>query len=113
MSHAAFERLNRELEAQGEAPFANPRNAAAGAVRQKDPGVTARRDLRIFVYQLSHAEPFPFEAHSEALAALRESGLATNPRSQRCRDPGRGLGATASGSSPSGIGSATTRTEPS
>ena len=37
LSHAAFERLNRDLEAQGEAPFANPRNAAAGAVRQKDP----------------------------------------------------------------------------
>jgi DNA ligase (NAD+) len=84
MSHAAFERLNRDLEAQGEAPFANPRNAAAGAVRQKDPGVTAKRDLRIFVYQLSHAEPFPFEAHSEVLLALRESGLATNPRSQPC-----------------------------
>jgi DNA ligase (NAD+) len=82
MSHGAFERLNRELEAQGEAPFANPRNAAAGAVRQKDPGVTAKRDLRIFVYQLSHAEPFPFETHSEVLRALTESGLTTNPRSQ-------------------------------
>jgi DNA ligase (NAD+) len=84
MSHAAFERLNRDLEAQGEAAFANPRNAAAGAVRQKDPGVTAKRDLRIFVYQLSHAEPFPFETHSEVLAALKESGLATNARSKPC-----------------------------
>jgi DNA ligase (NAD+) len=84
MSHTAFERLNRELEAQGEAPFANPRNAAAGAVRQKDPGVTARRDLRMFVYQLSHADPFPFETHSEVLTALRESGLPTNPRSRHC-----------------------------
>jgi DNA ligase (NAD+) len=84
MSHAAFERLNRDLETQEEAPFANPRNAAAGAVRQKDPGVTAKRDLRIFVYQLSHAEPFPFETHSAVLAALGESGLPTNPRSQRC-----------------------------
>ena len=84
MSHAAFERLNRDLEAQGEAAFANPRNAAAGGVRQKDPGVTARRDLRIFVYQLSHAEPFPFETHSQVLRALRESGLTTNPRTQPC-----------------------------
>jgi DNA ligase (NAD+) len=84
MSHTAFERLNRELEARGEAPFANPRNAAAGAVRQKDPSVTARRDLRMFVYQLSHADPFPFETHSEVLTALRESGLPTNPRSQHC-----------------------------
>ena len=84
MSHAAFERLNRDLEAQGETPFANPRNAAAGGVRQKDPGMTAKRDLRIFVYQLSHAEPFPFETHSQVLDALRESGLTTNPRSQPC-----------------------------
>ncbi len=84
MSHAAFERLNRELEEQGEAPFANPRNAAAGAVRQKDPGITAKRDLRIFVYQLSHADPFPFESHSAVLAALAESGLATNPRAKAC-----------------------------
>ena len=84
MSHAAFERLNRELEAQGEAAFANPRNAAAGAVRQKDPAVTAKRDLRIFLYQLSHADPFPFETHSEVLDALKDSGLATNPRSKRC-----------------------------
>jgi DNA ligase (NAD+) len=84
MSHAAFERLNRELEAQGEAPFANPRNAAAGAVRQKDPGVTAKRDLRVFVYQLSHAEPFPFKSHREVLDALAESGLTTNPRSKPC-----------------------------
>jgi DNA ligase (NAD+) len=84
MSHAAFERLNRDLEAQGEAPFANPRNAAAGGVRQKDPGMTAKRDLRIFVYQLSHAEPFPFETHSQVLDALREGGLPTNPRGQAC-----------------------------
>jgi DNA ligase (NAD+) len=84
MSHAAFERLNRDLEAQGEAPFANPRNAAAGAVRQKDPGITARRDLRIFVYQLSFADPFPLETHSGVLAALKEAGLATNPRTEAC-----------------------------
>jgi DNA ligase (NAD+) len=84
MSHAAFERLNRDLESQGEEPFSNPRNAAAGGVRQKDPGVTARRDLRISVYQLSHAEPFAFESHSQVLQALGESGLATNHRGQAC-----------------------------
>jgi DNA ligase (NAD+) len=84
MSHVAFERLNRELEAEAESPFANPRNAAAGGVRQKDPGVTAKRDLRIFVYQLSHAEPFAFESHSQVLDALAQSGLATNPRGRAC-----------------------------
>ena len=80
MSQAAFERLNGELEAAGEAPFANPRNAAAGSVRQKDPGVTRSRPLDIYVYQLSHAEPFPFKTHREVLAGLREAGLKTNPR---------------------------------
>jgi len=84
MSRAAFERLNAELEAAGEPRFANPRNAAAGSVRQKDPGVTARRPLDIYVYQLSHAEPFSFTTHAEVLASLREAGLKTNPRSQRC-----------------------------
>jgi DNA ligase (NAD+) len=84
MSHAAFERLNRALEAQGEAPFANPRNAAAGSVRQKDPAVTARRALDIFVYQLSHAEPLPFATHAEVLDGLREAGFKVNPRIRRC-----------------------------
>jgi DNA ligase (NAD+) len=86
MSHAAFERLNAELEAQGETPFANPRNAAAGSVRQKDPAVTARRPLDIFVYQLSHAEPFPFATHTEVLDGLREAGFKVNPRARRCAD---------------------------
>ncbi|PYO27056.1 MAG: NAD-dependent DNA ligase LigA [Candidatus Rokuibacteriota bacterium] len=80
MSRAVFERLNGELEAAGEAPFANPRNAAAGSVRQKDPGVTRSRPLDIYVYQLSHADPFPFKTHREVLAGLREAGLKTNPR---------------------------------
>jgi DNA ligase (NAD+) len=78
-----FQRLNRELEAAGLSPFANPRNAAAGSVRQKDPAVTARRPLDIVVYQISHAEPMAFTSHSEVLAALREAGFATNPRSGR------------------------------
>jgi DNA ligase (NAD+) len=84
MSHAAFERLNREIEGQGEAPFANPRNAAAGAVRQKDPGVTARRALDIFVYQLSFVDPLRFETHTGVLEGLRDAGFKTNPRSRRC-----------------------------
>ena len=83
MSRVAFERLNRELKAEDEEGFANPRNAAAGAVRQKDPAVTARRPLDIFVYQLSHAEPFPFGTHADVLKALAQSGLKTNPRSRR------------------------------
>ncbi|MBI2467976.1 MAG: NAD-dependent DNA ligase LigA, partial [Candidatus Rokubacteria bacterium] len=80
MERAKFERLNAELEAAGEPAFANPRNAAAGSVRQKDPAVTARRPLDIFVYQVSHAEPMPLRTHADGLAALRAGGFKTNPR---------------------------------
>jgi DNA ligase (NAD+) len=84
MSRQDFQGLNRELEAAGQTPFANPRNAAAGSVRQKDAGITARRPLDIFVYQVSYAEPMPFSAHTEVLAALRKAGFKTNPRSAPC-----------------------------
>lgn len=84
MSREDFRRLNRELEAAGQPEFANPRNAAAGSVRQKDPAVTARRPLDIFVYQLSYAEPMPFATHTEVLEALREARLKANPRSRHC-----------------------------
>ena len=85
MRREDFRRLNQELEASGQAAFANPRNAAAGSVRQKDPAVTARRPLDIVVYQVSHAEPPPGGTHWETLAALSEAGLATSPESRRCR----------------------------
>jgi DNA ligase (NAD+) len=81
---ADFETLNRALEAEGEPAFANPRNAAAGAVRQKDPAVTARRPLDIFLYHVSRARELGFAAYSEVLDALREAGLRTNPRAERC-----------------------------
>lgn len=84
MHRAEFERLNTELEATGDPAFANPRNAAAGSVRQKDPAVTGRRPLAIFVYQVSHAEPLPFKSHAEVLEALREGGFKTNSRSRPC-----------------------------
>jgi DNA ligase (NAD+) len=84
MRKEAFQRLNRELEEAGEAPFANPRNAAAGSVRQKDSGVTAKRPLDIILYQVSYAEPNPFRTHWEALQRFREAGLPINPRVQPC-----------------------------
>jgi len=86
MPRAAFQKLNAELEEAGEPTFANPRNAAAGAVRQKDPAITAKRPLDIFLYHVSHAEPFPFKTHWEALDALRAGGFKTNPKAKRCRD---------------------------
>jgi DNA ligase (NAD+) len=86
MPRAEFARLNQTLEAAGEATFANPRNAAAGAVRQKDPSITARRPLDIFLYHLGFASGTPaFTTHGEVLAALRRAGLKTNPRTAACR----------------------------
>jgi len=86
MGREAFERLNRTLEAEGEEPFANPRNAAAGSVRQKDSGITARRPLDISVYAVSDAVPDPFTTHWDAMQALHEAGFKINSRSRRCPD---------------------------
>src|SRR5256886_4351084 len=84
MPRAAFAKLNRALEEAGETTFANPRNAAAGAVRQKDPAVTARRPLDIFLYHLSRADALGFATHWETLEALGAAGFKTNPKVQRC-----------------------------
>ena len=86
MPREAFARLNARLEEAGEATFANPRNAAAGAVRQKDPAITATRPLEIFLYHVSVLEPVLFDSQWERLEALRKSGFTVNPRSERCRD---------------------------
>jgi DNA ligase (NAD+) len=89
MPRAEFEKFNAALEEAGEPAFANPRNAAAGAVRQKDPAITGKRPLDIFCYHVSYADPFPFETHWEALDALRASGFKVNPRSELCDDMDR------------------------
>ncbi|MEK6529985.1 MAG: NAD-dependent DNA ligase LigA, partial [candidate division NC10 bacterium] len=86
MPRAAFSKLNAELEEAGEPTFANPRNAAAGAVRQKDPAITAKRPLDIFLYHVSHADPFPFKSHWEALEGLKAAGFRTNRKSRRVGD---------------------------
>ena len=86
MPRDAFARLNASLEEGGQMVFANPRNAAAGAVRQKDPTVTAARPLDIFLYHVSVREPGEFASHWEVLEALKGAGFPVNPRSERCRD---------------------------
>src|SRR5262247_360936 len=73
MPRSEFAQLNRQLEERGEGTFANPRNAAAGAVRQKDPAVTARRPLDLFLYHVSLADTLGFTTYSETLDALRLS----------------------------------------
>jgi DNA ligase (NAD+) len=75
----AFEKLNEQLLAEGKRAFANPRNAGAGSLRQKDPAVTASRPLRLWCHGLGRAEGMRFAAHSESLAWLREAGLPVDP----------------------------------
>jgi len=85
MPKAAFAQLNQQLEEEGQEPFANPRNAAAGSLRLLDPRLSARRPLDIFLYTLSYAEPaHPYPTHWEALQGLRQAGLPINPRTARC-----------------------------
>ena len=76
----AFEELNARQAEAGERMFANARNAAAGSVRQKDPKVTAGRNLSLWVYQLGHMEGGPsLDTHSETLDLLRRLGMRVNP----------------------------------
>ncbi|ADU50411.1 DNA ligase, NAD-dependent [Thermaerobacter marianensis DSM 12885] len=87
MTFDAFRRLNQEQEARGQAPFANPRNAAAGSVRQLDPAVTAARSLNLWVYALAGWEGDPAAAPRsqwEVLQTLRQWGLPVNPHARRC-----------------------------
>lgn len=87
MWRLAFQKLNRELEEAGEAVFANPRNAAAGSVRQKDSSITAKRPLDITLYQLADAmPPASLATHWEILEAFRKSGLPVNPEIKLCPD---------------------------
>jgi len=87
MPERAFAELNRAQADAGDRLFVNPRNAAAGAVRQKDPGVTASRRLALWVYQLGALEGEPrFASHSESLAWLRDRGFPVNPASRRFDD---------------------------
>jgi DNA ligase (NAD+) len=80
----AFERINREREDRGEPVFANPRNAASGAMRNLDPGLVARRGLSAFVYQLLAPSGVVPALHSETLQQLRGWGLPVEPDWKRC-----------------------------
>ncbi|MGC5021151.1 NAD-dependent DNA ligase LigA [Micromonospora sp. DT47] len=77
---AAFADLNAGLVEQGKAPFANPRNAAAGSLRQKDPRITASRPLRLVVHGIGARKGFSPTAQSESYAALKAWGLPTSDR---------------------------------
>ncbi len=79
-----FREMNREREEAGESIFANPRNAAAGSLRQLDPGITARRPLDIFFYGIGEVTGKSFETHLDVLNALKKWGLKTNPLNELC-----------------------------
>lgn len=82
--HEEFRRINEERTERGEPTFANPRNAAAGSVRQLDPRITARRRLDIFVYGIGHIEDSSFETHYDILQALAAWKFKTNPNIRLC-----------------------------
>jgi DNA ligase (NAD+) len=81
---AEFERLNAEFASAGNEPFANPRNATAGTLKQLDPRVVAQRRLQFMAHGRGEVTGEPFDTHSEFLVALAAWGLATNPRSKKC-----------------------------
>jgi len=80
---AAFQRLNAQREEEGEPPFANPRNAAAGSIRQLDPRITARRPLTIFCYAPGDLRGAEFATQWELLAALQGWGLPVTSLARR------------------------------
>lgn len=88
MTFDGFERMNAERVAAGEPVFANPRNSAAGALRQKDPAETARRPLRFFGYAFAVPGPvaLPFRTQWELLETLVAWGIPVAPHRRRCAD---------------------------
>lgn len=82
MAKKSFARLNEEREADGQPTFANPRNAAAGSLRQLDSAVAAKRGLDIFVFNVQRSEGIEFKTHLESLRFLRDAGfkVITNDR---------------------------------
>jgi len=81
----AFQELNQRRERSGESPFANPRNAAAGSLRQLDSSITAKRPLDIFCYGVGQVSGQSFETHWELLESLHHWGLKVNRNRKRCR----------------------------
>jgi DNA ligase (NAD+) len=86
MGRADFMALNAAREAAGKPLFANPRNFAAGSLRQLDPGITARRRLRFFAYGWGEAAPPIQGGYSDFLARLNQWGFRVNPLTERCTD---------------------------
>ncbi|HXS05149.1 MAG TPA: NAD-dependent DNA ligase LigA, partial [Rhizomicrobium sp.] len=84
MTHKAFEALNKRQERDGKPTYANPRNSAAGSVRQLDPAITASRTLNFFAYTWGEISELPSKTQSGMLEKFREYGFVVNPLVKRC-----------------------------
>ena len=84
MPKHSFVRLNEDADAAGKQPFANPRNAAAGSLRQKDPKITAHRDLETFMYAIADEAPLQVDSQWKFLSWLRDCGFSVNTHAARC-----------------------------
>ncbi len=84
MPKKAFGRLNEQRDLEGEPPFANPRNAAAGSLRQLDPGVTASRTLGVFCYQVLEIDGLEISTQEDTLELLKELGFPVQEESKAC-----------------------------
>jgi DNA ligase (NAD+) len=85
MTKSGFHQYNKELLKKDKQPFANPRNAAAGSIRQLDPNIVSERPLDAFIYLISYIET-PFNTHEEVLNALAQSGFKTNRLAKKVSD---------------------------
>ena len=85
MGHDDFVALNEQNEKTGQKTFANPRNAAAGSLRQLDPSITAKRPLKFFAYSLGDAQVLGVKHHSDVLAQFDAWGFPVNPLTKVCR----------------------------
>lgn len=84
MTKNAFNKINREKEKNGEEPFANPRNAAAGSLKLLDPKIVVTRGLDIFIWGVGHYEGISFKTHTEVLDYLERAGFRVNPHRKVC-----------------------------
>ncbi len=85
MSKISFLELNKQRENNGEALFANPRNAAAGSLRQLDPSITASRKLDAFFYGAGNFQELPVDSHSELISIYNDRGLKIFNKSKKCK----------------------------
>jgi DNA ligase (NAD+) len=86
MDNDDFQRVNKELEAEGEEPYANPRNLTAGTLRRLDPKIVAKRRLRFLAHGLGQVEPLPVESYWEWTQLLRQWGLPLPAETSRAAD---------------------------